>query len=272
MEKRYIMKEIQSEKNSVIKDYLKIVKGKQESGEILLPLEGFHLIKSALTQGFEIKSFFYCDEVADNSLLEEIFSLISNEVNVFKITASVLNKITTAKTPQGVAALATYPLFNRLELLSNKDLRAVLVDRLQDPGNFGTIIRTAAAAGFDAVMYTPETVKVSNPKALRSTAGALFHIKVLAIDDTDSFIEEIRTQGIDLIAASPEAEQLYYNIEYKKPFIIMIGNENKGINNNLAEAASQKVSIPMKSEVESVNAAVAASIIIFEASKQNSGS
>ena len=264
------MKEIQSERNTVVKDYIRAMRGKQTGAEeLLLPLEGFNLINSALAEGFEVKQFFFCDEIAENKSLETVFSKLSDKTPAFKVSPAVLRKITTAKTPQGIAALVAYPRYKIEKLLGDLNLRAILVDELQDPGNFGTIIRTAAAADFDAVLFTPGTANLFNPKVLRSTAGALFHIKVLSTGDTALFAEEIKALDINVIAASPGIEQIYYNLAYKPPLILVIGNENKGISDILSAVAYEKASIPMMRGVESLNAAVAASILIFEAQKQN---
>lgn len=263
------MKEITSDRNPIIKNYIKIVEGKKNSKEeIKLPLEGFHLIEEALKKGVFIEQFFFAPEIAKPALLNAVLEKLPQATDKIAIPPSVLNKIAQAETPQGVAAVASYPHYRAEDIMSKDNLLTILVDGLQDPGNFGTIIRTAAAAGFDAVIYTPGTVKLNNPKVLRSTAGALFHINVLSSGFLNIFCNMLEKKDVSLIATQPRAKLKYFEADFKKSVLIIIGNENKGISDELLALKNTGISIPAKPGIDSINAAVAAGIVIYEACKQ----
>lgn len=267
--KEYTMREITSDRNPLIKNYLKIAGGKFISEEgIKLPLEGFHLIEEAVNRGYFIEQFFFSLEIARPALLKKLLRKIPQATGKIAVSASVINRIAQTENPQGVAAVAHYPLYIAEEVFNRENLLAIVVDRLQDPGNFGTIIRTAAGAGFDAVFYTPGTVKITNSKVLRATAGALFHIKVLPTGPMSNFCNLITENDVSFIAADPKARLKYYDADFSKSSLIIIGNENKGVSSELTNMTTTGVSIPLKPGINSINASVAAGIIIYEARKQ----
>ncbi len=261
------MKNIISERNPLIKKYLKLING-QSTDNNLLPLEGFHLIEEALRSGIGIKQLFYAPEVIKHEKLEELFLKLPSSTEKVAISKELLYKISQTETPQGIMAISAYPNYDPEDVLNKSSLLAVLVDHLQDPGNLGTIIRTAAGANFDAVFFTTGTVKYNNPKVLRATAGAIFHIKVLPTGDLKEYCRKLSKKDISLYAADPGAFNSYYEVDYCKPVVLLIGNENRGITKELLSVTTQKINIPLSQKINSLNAGVAAGIIIYEAIRQ----
>ena len=261
------MKIVSSERNQSIKKYLKLLKGNLEDDR-LLPLEGARLGEEALNSGSQSEDFFYVPELIDDDKLMKLMDLLPSGAKKIAITEGLLKKMAETKTPQGIMAIASYPYYDYKEVLESPGLLAVLVDQIQDPGNMGTIIRSAAGAGCDAVFYTPGTVRYSNPKVLRSTAGILFNIKVIPIDDLKEFSHGVKANNISLFAADADAPQYYFEADFRKPAVILIVNENKGISKELQEMNYNWIRIPLMKGVESLNAGVAAGIIVFEAAKQ----
>ncbi len=264
------MKKIISERNPLIKKYLKLIRG-QSSESNLLPLEGFHLIEEALRSGIGIEQLFYTPEVIKHEKIEELFLKLPSSTEKVAISKELLYKISQTEAPQGILAISAYPHYEPENVLGKSSMLAMLVDQLQDPGNFGTIIRTAAGANFDAVFFTPGTVKYNNPKVLRATAGAIFHIKVLPTGDLKDYCQKLRERSIFLYAAHPQADNSYYEVDYCNPAVILIGNENRGITNELLSVTTKKINIPLNPKLNSLNAGVAAGIIIYEAFRQRMG-
>lgn len=144
----------------------------------------------------------------------------------------------------------------------------LLVEDLQDPGNLGTMFRTAEAAGASGVIMSKETVDIYNPKAVRSTMGSIFRMPFLYADSLKEIIGEMKRRGIAVYAAALHHSLYYTEADYQKGCGILIGNEGKGLRQETVEAATQAVSIPMQGEVESLNASVGAAVLLYEAARQ----
>ncbi|EQB90201.1 hypothetical protein M918_01600 [Clostridium sp. BL8] len=144
----------------------------------------------------------------------------------------------------------------------------ILIDKVQDPGNLGTIVRTAHAAGCSGVILTKGTVDLYNEKTLRSTMGSIFNISI--IEDYDlSFTRNLKSQGYKLVCSSLDTEYNFYDINFSEKLIITVGNEGNGISEEIFNISDIKVKIPMPGGAESLNAAVAASIMIYEGVRQS---
>jgi TrmH family RNA methyltransferase len=144
----------------------------------------------------------------------------------------------------------------------------MVLDNLQDPGNLGTIVRTAEGAGVDAVFMSKETVDIYNPKTIRSTMGSIYRMPVVYVEDVVELLESFRQKGIKSYAAHLQGEHSYDQENYTEGTAILIGNEGNGLRDEVSEKADIWVQIPMKGQVESLNAAIAASIMMFEVSRQ----
>jgi TrmH family RNA methyltransferase len=144
----------------------------------------------------------------------------------------------------------------------------ILADRIQDPGNMGTIIRTAHAAGASGVITTEGTVDIYNEKTMRSTMGSIFHIKV--IEDSDlKIIKELKNRGFKLVVSTLDTDKNFFDVSLKDNVIIAVGNEGNGISDRVQSIADIKVKIPMPGGAESLNVGVAASIMVFEKVRQD---
>jgi TrmH family RNA methyltransferase len=175
------------------------------------------------------------------------------------------------ESPQGVAALVEPPQFSLTEALVGPAPLVVLTAALQDPGNFGTIVRSAEAFGATGVIALPGTVDVWNAKALRASAGSAFRVPVVA-EKANAALAALRERGIRLVAAIAaigDREAIpCTDVDLKAPTAILIGNEGSGLSQDLLERADAHVAIPMPGPVESLNAAVAASVLLYEAARQ----
>ena len=179
------------------------------------------------------------------------------------VTDTVFEYMSDTRTPQGILAVVRMKKYDRL-----CGSAFVILDRLQDPGNLGTIFRTAEAAGIDGILMDNETVDIYNPKVVRSTMGAIFRVPFMYTDDLKSSIDELKKSGVKVFAAHLNGEKYYDEADYQNPSAFIIGNESAGISDEIAACADELIKIPMKGSVESLNASVAASILMYELSRQ----
>ncbi len=180
----------------------------------------------------------------------------------------VFEHVSDTKTPQGILCIVRRKKYDIDELLKIKNPHFVVLDNLQDPGNLGTIVRTAEGAGVDAVFLSKESVDIYNPKTIRSTMGSVYRMPVLYIEDLLDLLKTFQEKGVKSYAAHLEGKNSYDKEDYQSGTAILIGNEGSGLREEVAKAADIWVQIPMKGCVESLNAAVAASVLMFEVARQ----
>jgi len=179
------------------------------------------------------------------------------------LTDTVFEYVSDTKTPQGIMAVVKMKRYDKLT-----GSAFIILDRLQDPGNLGTIFRTAEAAGIDGILMNRETVDVYNPKVVRSTMGAIFRVPFMYVDDLRA---EMKKLGVTVYAAHLDGKNDYDKEDYIAPSAFIIGNESAGISDEIAACADRLVKIPMKGSVESLNASIAATVLMFELARQRRG-
>lgn len=184
------------------------------------------------------------------------------------VSASVFAAMSDTRTPQGVLAVVRQSAYSEEELLKHEKAHLLVLDNLQDPGNLGTIFRTAEAAGVTGILMSRDCVDIYNPKTIRSTMGAIFRMPFVYSEDIISTIERLKVQGIRVYAAHLDGKNAYDREDYRGKTAFLIGNEGNGLRREVADCADIWIRIPMEGQVESLNAAVAASILMFEVSRQ----
>ena len=172
------------------------------------------------------------------------------------------------KTPQGVLCMVQQYHYRLEDLLKKKNPLLMILENLQDPGNLGTIFRTAEAAGVTGIIMSRDCVDIYNPKTIRSTMGAVFRMPFVYSEDFISTIERLKMQGIRVYAAHLDGKNAYDREDYRGKTAFLIGNEGNGLRREVADCADTWIRIPMEGQAESLNAAVAASILMFEVSRQ----
>lgn len=184
------------------------------------------------------------------------------------LSDSVFQHVSDTKTPQGILCVVKQKKHELDELLKVKNPHFMVLDNLQDPGNLGTIVRTAEGAGVDAVFLSKESVDIYNPKTIRSTMGSIYRMPVLYVEDLLELLDIFNQKGIKSYAAHLEGKNSYDKENYQSGTAILIGNEGNGLRDEVSKKADIWVQIPMQGEVESLNAAIAASILMFEVARQ----
>ncbi|MBQ0059818.1 MAG: RNA methyltransferase [Lachnospiraceae bacterium] len=182
-----------------------------------------------------------------------------------------MKSLSDTKTPQGILTIMKKPVWEMESLLGKPSPFFLILENLQDPGNAGTILRTAEAAGCDGVFVTEGTVDYYTPKTIRSTMGSIYRVPHLVVPDVHSLVADMEGRGIAVYAAHLKGQKTYRQVDFTKGCAIVIGNESKGISDGLAEACTELVTIPMQGKIESLNAAMAAGIMMYEAAGQRAG-
>ncbi len=172
------------------------------------------------------------------------------------------------QTPQGIAALVELPQQDLEKTLARRDSLLVVACGLQDPGNLGTIMRSAEALGATALVTLPATVSPFNPKAVRSCAGAVFRLPVFPGQDPSALFERLRAAGVHIVATDRHSALALAQADLRGPLALLVGNEASGLAPEIAAQAAARLSIPIRPETDSVNAAMAAAIFLYEAARQ----
>ncbi|NLL77632.1 MAG: RNA methyltransferase [Clostridiales bacterium] len=185
------------------------------------------------------------------------------------VTEEVFAKMSDTQTPQGILCVLKQFHYSLQDMMRKKDVPLFLVlEALQDPGNLGTIMRTGEGAGITGIIMSKDTVDIYNPKTIRSTMGSIYRVPFFYADDIVETVKELQKNGTRLYAAHLKGEANYCDCDYKPGTAFLIGNEGNGLSDALAEAADTYIKIPMKGQVESLNAAVSASLLMYEAARQ----
>lgn len=187
------------------------------------------------------------------------------------VTDSVFRQMSDTQTPQGVMTVLRKPLYQPEDILKNRNPLLMVLEDLQDPGNAGTIFRTAEGAGVDGIFLTKTCVDITNPKVIRATMGSVYRMPFVYVEDVVSLKESLRDRGIRFFAAHLQGKNAYHQESYKEGSAFLIGNEGKGLTEAAAEAADCLIRIPMCGKLESLNAAMAAGILMYEAARQRRG-
>ena len=184
------------------------------------------------------------------------------------VSEEVFRKMSDTQTPQGVLTVLRRPEYRLDELLKQeKPLFAVLED-LQDPGNLGTIVRTGEGAGITGVIMSAQTVDIFNPKVIRATMGSIYRVPFVYVENIVETIKDMQESGIHTYAAHLKGEKYYDSFSFREPTAFLIGNEGNGLKKETADMAEFYLKIPMEGKVESLNAAIAAALLMYEAHRQ----
>ena len=232
---------------------LKDRKGRKETGCFLV--EGRKMVEEALASAFPVEAV-----LADDDRLSEF--ALPDDVPVYAMPSHVLAAVCDTKTPQGVAAVV------RMAAVALNGMRFVALDGVQDPGNVGTIIRTADAAGFDGVILSNQCADVFSPKVLRATMGSVFRMGIRVTDDLPGLLAQMVQEGASVVSSQLDGEPFYQRSPLNERFVLVIGSEGNGVTDEVKAIATHRVKLPMRGGAESLNAAVAAGIMMYELTRE----
>lgn len=184
------------------------------------------------------------------------------------VAEPVFRQMSDTQTPQGILTVLKTPEYRLEEILDRENPLLMVLEDLQDPGNAGTIFRTGEGAGISGVLLTRNCVDITNPKVIRSTMGSVYRMPFVYVEDVASLSEAFRSRSIRTYAAHLQGKNTYDKEDYTQGSAFFIGNEGKGLTEEAAQTADTWIRIPMGGQVESLNAAMAAGILMYEAARQ----
>lgn len=263
---------ITSVQNSQIKNVQLLQKKSSErKSQGLFVVEGEKMFLESLRYGTVEKVYFsegYYEhkKAEEGSFLQK--DIIPQNTQVELVSDSCFKAMCETVTPQGVIALVQIPRYDLEELIAGARALVVL-EGLQDPGNLGTIMRTAEAAGMDGVILSDTSVDLFNPKVVRSTMGAIFRMPAVYVKDIIATVTDLNNKGYNTLATHLSATHDYTKADYSGKTAVLVGNEGNGLSEALTSIAREKIIIPMDGEVESLNASVAAALCMYEVKRNN---
>ena len=239
---------------------MKKAKERREQG--LFVVEGIKMFREAPEEWIE--GVYVSEQFMENPEHETLLSSITYEV----VADSVFKAVSDTQTPQGILALIRMPHYTLEDVMQGERTHLLLLESVQDPGNLGTIVRTAEGAGVTGIVMSQDCVDMYNPKVVRSTMGAAYRVPFCYVEDLAEEVMKMKEAGICTYAAHLEGKNSYDEEDYRKASAFLIGNEGNGLRDEVADQAQVYIRIPMKGQVESLNAAVATAILTFEAARQ----
>ena len=255
------MLEIESKNNNLFKEIKKLKEKKHRIKSNKYLIEGLRFVEEAIKSKVSIDSIIFTESFKEKN--PDLFLKINENIKLIQMNEALLKQLCSTENPQGIVGVIN---------MQNKELKSgelvVLVDKVQDPGNMGTIIRSAHAAGAAGIVMTKGTVDIYNDKTLRSTMGSIFYIPIVE-DDSLDFVKSLKKEGYKLVVSSLQGKNNFFEENLQGKVMIAVGNEGKGVSDEVYDIADIKVKIPMPGEAESLNVAVATSIMIYEKIRQS---
>ncbi len=235
--------------------------GKTDAG--LIAIEGEHLLAEAMRSGLHLQTVF----VVIGSSRRFVNLAFADSTDILEVPEDVFASATATEHPQGIAALLEPPVFASADLLQHRTPLLLVLAGLQDPGNLGTLVRSAEAFGATGVITLPGTVNPWSQKALRASAGSLFRVAVVPMTE-NACLDMLRDNRIGTAAAVAKGGQSIETADLTGPLALLVGNEGAGLPERLLSRAGRQLTIPCPGPVESLNAAVAGSVLLYEIANQ----
>ncbi len=254
--------------NPLVKQIRKLHRpqGRREQGLCLL--EGTHLVQEACQSNYPLATVCCTpDWQADYPSLYDQLQSCADRLEL--VSPAVLGAIATTVQPDGVVATAAR--HQQLAISTPYPSLGLAVETLQDPGNLGTLIRTAVATGVGAMWVSGDSVDLDHPKVLRASAGQWFRLPMAVSDDLLTQVHHCQQAGLQIVATLPTATLTYWQVDFRQPTLILLGNEGAGLSGELTDLADVQVRIPLQGGVESLNVGIAAALLLYEVQRQRVG-
>ena len=261
------METIVSAQNSRIKNIQKLsAKSKERKDQGLFVIEGAREISLALASSYSFDSVFYCPELFEGTDYPEVIQSIDSKI-LYEVSPSVFGKIAYREGSDGILAVAKTKDHNIISLNLSENPFIIILESVEKPGNLGAILRTADAAGVDALIVCDPLTDVYNPNAIRSSVGCIFTVPV-AVSESAETLSFLKAKGIRTFAAELQASQQYQDTDFTGPSAIIMGTEANGLSSFWLRNADARIKIPMRGKIDSLNVSVSTAVITFEAMRQ----
>ena len=258
---------ITAKDNDKIKYTKSLLKTKNRNKESKFIIEGYRILTLAIECNANLDYVFINEDFENKQEYIEFLNLLeSKNIKTYKTTNKIFNDLIDTENTQGILGVVQFKSRSLQENLDNKDKFVLILDRIQDPGNMGTIIRTADAAGVDAIIALKGCVDIYNPKVIRSTMGSIFDMNIIHASQ-DECVEVLKHYDFDIVSSYLNTDNYYNEVEYNNKIALVIGNEANGINDDLVSKSDVLVKIPIYGNAESLNAAISSAILMYEIKK-----
>lgn len=234
----------------------------------LFVIEGWRFVEEAVHRNASIKKVYVCPERESLEWQPLLKRLQERNISFEEVDERVLRKMSATQEPQGILAVVSQMNYSWSDLRIDSQTVLLILDGLQDPGNLGTILRTALASGVRYVCLTPGTVDIYNPKVLRSTMGAIFSLIILPDQQPNDILTFCRDRGLSVLMGDIRGRSLFHMTLTEGPYALVAGNEGNGPSPAFRGANVRRINIPMVQDVESLNVAVATGIMLYEIVRQ----
>jgi TrmH family RNA methyltransferase len=249
---------------------LKTEKGRGKEEKFLI--EGLRLCQEAFSSGWDVQLVFFSSEFGGSAAGEKLIQQFSKKgTEIFRLKKKEIEKLTDTETPQGIMAVVKKKKFTLSRDFLKESSLLLGLDSIRDPGNLGTMIRTADAAGADGVLLSKGCVELYNPKVIRSTMGSIFHLPVVEGLDLKEVLPEMKVSGFKIFSSEVHQGKDYSRISYPEKICLLMGGESSGISKEVSNLADERIKIPLFGKAESLNASVAAGILLYEMVRNKNG-
>jgi RNA methyltransferase, TrmH family len=256
---------ITSNRNPLVQQLRQLGNSTQERRQQqLFLLEGTHSIIEAIATGYRLE-IVCCTNIWITKNPPIYDQLLESVKQIELVSEQVLEAIATTKSPDGIIAVAPMQARVMSQILNC----GLGLESIQDPGNLGTLIRTAVAVGIDGIAISKDSVDIYHPKILRATAGQWFRSSIAVVDDLTDTVKRLQQTGVAAIATLTDAKTIYWDYDFSQPSLILLGNEGQGLSPELIDLADQAIKIPLAAHVESLNVGVCGAILLYEAMRQS---
>lgn len=255
---------ITSTQNPKIKSLLSLEKPRERRKQCLFIVEGAQEVRMALEAGYKIGNIFYCEEIID---LTESGDLLRDDKLLVPVSREVFDKIAIRESTGGILAVAEQKAHRLEDIVLNKIPLLLILEAVEKPGNLGAILRTADAAGVDAVIICDPQTDFYNPNVIRSSVGCVFTKQIAAASSEDT-IDWLRKNNIQIYCTYLKASHPYHEIDFKQSSAIVMGTEATGLSDIWVKNATANIIIPMLGKIDSMNVSNAAAVVVYEAMRQ----
>lgn len=261
------LRRIGSRQNSRVKELRKLFAEATPNRSREIAVEGMHLVEEAIRSGLRVGTVFFSELARERA--HKLLPQLSSHTDTIVLPDEVFSSAVPTETPQGIAALVQVRVFQLQQILAAVPALLVVTAGVQDPGNLGTIVRSAEAFGATGILLGERTVSPWNWKVVRASAGSLFRLPCTQVE-VASTLTQIKQHGIHVLATSSHKGTLIADADLRGPVALIIGNESTGVPKGLLAEVDEIVAVPHSPRVESLNAGIAASIVLYEAARQRS--
>ena len=258
---------ITAKDNEKIKYTKSLLKTKNRNKESKFIIEGYRILTLAIECDAKLEYVFINEDFENKDEHKNFVNILKEKhIKIYKTTNKLFNDLVDTESTQGILGVVEFKQRTIEENLNEKDKFVLILDRIQDPGNMGTIIRTADAAGVDAIIALKGCVDIYNPKVIRSTMGSIFDMNIIH-ETQEEALRVLKLKNFDIVSSYLNTNNYYNNIEYDYKTALVIGNEANGINDELISKSDKLVKIPIYGNAESLNAAISSAILMYEIKK-----